>query len=459
MALLTIPPGVLVEPQLHLFHLPESIDMSNEPQPHAATVRLKYAVRDQIEFRVGTLSDLIPANHKVRHVVEYVGQLDMSNILGTINSVESGAGRPAIDPKILLSLWLYATLEGIISARTIADYCKEHIAFQWICGNVSVCHHTLSNFTAKYAEQLDEFLTQSIAILMKQGFVDLAEVAQDGLRVRASAGGSSFRREKTLKECCKEAAKYLKNLKQEFADNPAASRQRTKARALKEAKERDERVKEALEELKKLREEKVKIAKKSRHTPKQEELERIRASTTDPEARIMKMGDGGFRPAYNVQFATTTKHKIIVGVDVNNQGTDGELMCEMMTQVVNRCGQVSKKWLADAGYSTIEGIEEAAEVHTECKVYTPVKRRAKSTKDLYSPRPEDSEVIAEWRTRMGTEEAKEVYGRRGSAEFSNAQSRNHGLVQFLVRGLDKVKGIACLFALAHNMERFFSLQP
>ena len=322
-----------MEPQLNLFHFPKPIDKSNEPQLHASTARLKQAVRDQIEFRVGTLNDLIPIDHKVRHVVAYVAQLDMSNILGTIQSVENAAGRPAVDPKILLAVWLYATLEGIVSARTIADYCKEHIAFQWICGNVSVCHHTLSNFTAKYAEQLDEFLTQSIAILMKQGFVDLEEVAQDGMRVRANAGNSSFRRKKTLKEFYNEAAEYLKNLKKEFASNPAASRHRKNARALRGAKEREERVQEALEELKKLRNEKVKIAKRSRHNLTEKDLKNIRASTTDPEARVMKMGDGGFRPAYNVQFATTTKHKIIVGVDVNNQGTDGGLLCDMVTQV------------------------------------------------------------------------------------------------------------------------------
>jgi hypothetical protein len=279
------------------------------------------------------------------------------------------------------------------------------------------------------------------------------------MRVRASAGNSSFRRKKTLKEFYNEAAEYLKNLKQEFDNNPAASRHRKNARAMREAKEREERVQEALEELEKLRNEKVKIAKKYRHNLKEDDLKNIRASTTDPEARVMKMGDGGFRPAYNVQFATTTKHKIIVGVDVNNQGTDGGLMCDMVTQVKNRCEQAAQRWLTDASYSTIEGIEKVAEVHPGCKVYTPVRNHARSTKDPHSPRSDDSKVIAEWRARMNTEEAREIYSKRGcSAEFSNAQSRNHGLVQFLVRGLNKVKGIACLFALAHNMERFFSLQ-
>jgi transposase len=447
-----------MEPKSTLFPIPQRFEEEVKPSQHASKVRLKHASRHQIEFSIGALDNLIAPDHKARLVVAFVEKLDVSNILGTIQSVENGVGRPATDPKILLALWLYATLEGIISARTIADYCKEHIAFQWICGKVTVCHHTLSNFSLNYTEQLSEFLTESIAILMKQGFVDLEEVAQDGMRVRANAGSSSFKTEKSLREHYEKAKKYLAALREELKRNPEASRSRKQAAALRAAREREEQIASALKELKKLRETKCENGKKNRHKPTEKELLKVRISETDPEARVMKMPDNGFRPAYNVQFATTTKHKIIVGVDVSNQGNDAGLMESMISQVEKRCGELVDKLLADGGFTTYKGIEDVETLHKKCKVYTPVKSTPQSDKDPHSPQPGDSEVIIKWRKRMATEEAKEIYKRRSStAEFSNAQSRNKGLLQFLVRGIDGVKGVVLLFALAHNMQRLFSL--
>lgn len=272
-------------------------------------------MRDQIQLKIASLDDLIPQDHIVRLVWDYVDQLDMSNILGTIQSVEGNVGRPATDPKILLSLWLYATLEGIVSARMIADYCEEHVAFQWICGEVKVNHHTLSDFATKYEDQFDEFLTQSVAILMKQGTIDLEVVAQDGMRVKACAGGSSFHRAKNLSLCYEKAKQYLENLKKEQAANPSSNRSKQAAAKMRAAKEREEKVKKAIEELKKLKEERRAKAGDSKKRLK-ERLKQARSSTTDPESRRIKMANGGFDPAYNIQFVTTQKGRAIVGVDV-----------------------------------------------------------------------------------------------------------------------------------------------
>lgn len=440
-----------------LFELPEPIDNIDKESIHRAKPRLNVARRNQIEFKIASLDDLVPQDHTVRLVWDYVNQLDMSNILGTIQSVEGGVGRPATDPKILLALWLYATLEGIVSARVITDYCSEHLAYQWICGDVKINNHTLSDFSVKYGQQFDEFLIQSVAILIKQGSVDLEEVSQDGMRVRASAGDSSFRREKSLLACHEEARQYLEKLRKELKDNPAANRSKKEAAALRAAKEREKRVKNALEELKKLEEEKKKNSHKGAKKLK-EILANARASITDPEARKMKMACGGFRPAYNIQFATTKKGRAIIGVNIINRGNDNGSILSMIEKTHKDYGITPSRWLVDCGYADYQEISRVAELYKGCKIYMPPKMSRIPT-DPHKILPTDTVGIIELRHRMNTDEAKHIYKGRGStAEFSNAQCRNKGLQQFFVRGLRRIKAVTIRFALTHNMQRFFGMK-
>lgn len=440
-----------------LFELPAPSNLANEKPFHTAKPRLKTAERNQVEFKIASLNDLIPQDHTARLVWSYVNQLDMNNILGTIQSVEGNVGRPATDPKILLALWLYATLEGIMSARTIADYCEEHIAYQWICGNVKINHHTLSDFSTKYEQQIEEFLTQSVAILMKQGFIDLEEISQDGMRVRANAGISSFRKEEKLLTYYEKAKRYLEGLRQELKGNPSSHRSKKEAASIRAAEEREKKAKQAIEELTKLNDEK----KTNGAGPKKlkELSEKAKASTTDSEARRMKMACGGFRPAYNVQFATTKNGRVIVGVDVNNRGADSGLIISMLEKVYKSFGKLPSRWLVDTGYANYVEITKAEQFYKGCDIYMTPKISGRINRDPYQPLPEDSPGIMSWRLRMKTAEAKEIYkGRASTAEFSNAQARNKGLQQFLVRGLKKAKGVAHRFALTHNMQRFFSLR-
>lgn len=430
--------------------------MKQSTEPSHLIRRLKSPIRNQIEMRFAALDDMLPPDHKARFVWSFVEQLNLSNVLCNIRSIDGMAGRPATDPKILLAIWLYATIEGIVSARTISDYCKEHIPFQWLCGGVGMNYHTISDFATCNAEQFDEWLTESVAILMQKGMVDLEEIAQDGVRVRANAGGSSFRREKTLSKYHQEAKQYLTKLREELKKDPSQGRSRKRTASERAAKEREEGVAKAIEELKKLREEKIKSLKKHRKKAKEEDLEKIRASTTDPEARVMKMACGGFRPAYNVQFSTDTRGRAIVGVEISNRGNDTGLIVPMLAQIKQRYGVVPKRCLEDAGYTDFAEIERAAELYGDCKIYMPI-RNTKGKSDLV--KPEDSRAVADWKKRMLSEEGKEIYKRRSSAaEWSNAQARNRGLQRFLVRSVRRVRQVALRFALAHNMQRLFAFQ-
>ena len=410
--------------------------------------RVQRAYRDQVEMQVLALDALLADDHAARLVWEYVEGLDLTPLYEEIRAVEGWAGRDAIDPKILLALWLYATLDGVGSAREVDRLCKAHVAYRWICGGVSVNYHTLSDFRTAHAAFLDELLTQSVATLMHQGLVTLKRVAQDGMRVRASAGASSFRRRKTLESCQAEAREQVNSLREELEADPSAENRRREASRRRAARERSERIQRALAELPE-----VEAKKKPR------DKDKARVSTTDPEARVMKMADGGFRPAHNVQFATDTESQVITGVAVVNSGSDQGQMSPMVEQHKERYARAPDEMLVDGGFAKHDDIEKVSSPENGTTVYAPVQKPRKKDRDPYVPRPGDSETIAAWRQRMGTDEAKEIYKERAStAECVNAIARNRGLRQFLVRGLAKVRAVALWYALAHNLMRALTLR-
>jgi len=396
------------------------------------------AERHQVELREFHLDGAISSDHRVRAVWTFTEGMDLSRLYQGIGSVEGGAGRPAIDPRILMSLWLYATIEGVGSARALERLCEEHLAYQWICGGVGVNHHTLSDFRVKSGEVLDELLTQSVASLMKEGIVELTRVAQDGVKVRASAGASSFRRKKTLRVCKREAREQVAALKKELDDDPAGSSRRQQAARRRAAEDRLDRVTRALKRVQELEKEKP--------TSKEE----IRASTTDPDARVMKMADGGFRPAYNVQLSSDTESQVVVGVVVTTSGNDQAELIPMIDQLQERYGEVPAQVVVDGGYTAHANID-ALEGRTT--LIAPVPQPKDPTVNPYTPKQTDSPAVAKWRKRMATARAKLIYKERATAECVNAQVRNRGLLRFLVRGLKRVRAVALLYALAHNMSR------
>ncbi len=376
----------------------------------------------------------------------FVEGVDLSGLYEGMGSLEGRAGRPAIDRKILLALWLYGTIEGVGSARALDRLSKEHLVYQWICGGVGVNYHTLADFRVLHGEAMDELLTQSVASLMNEGLVELKRVAQDGMKVRASAGASSFRKKKTLRECLKQAKEQVRELRRELEEDPGAATRREQAARERAARERTERVKKALERARELEKEKSK---------KKDKDAAVRASTSDPQARVMKMGDGGWRPAYNVQLATDTGSQIIVGVDVTNQGNDQGQIEPMIDQLQERYEVVPAETLVDGGYTAHADLEAVAGRTT---VYAPVPKPRDPGIDPHRPKKTDSPAIAEWRKRMKTARAKRIYKDRAStAECVNAQARNRGLVRVLVRGIVKVRAVALLYALAHNVKRMLSM--
>jgi transposase len=409
-------------------------------------------------FDERSLDQLLPPDHVARTVWTYVDGLDLTPLLDRVKAVAGRPGQPTIDPRILLSLWLLATLDGIGSARELDRLTRQHLAYEWLCGRVSVNYHTLSDFRSNNADFLSGLLTESVATLMEQGLVDLEEIAQDGLRVRASAGAKTFRREASLKECLEKAERQVAALQTQVDEDDGAVSRRQQAARARAARERQERIEAALRQREQVAQRREQNQKEKGVKSKTEP----RASTTDPEARNLKMPDGGFRPGYNVEFATDTGSGIVVGVDVVNVGSDSGQLLPMVEQIAERYDQTPERVLADGDFAKLEDIETLHAEH-EIEVFAPIKNAENEKKkgnDPYQPKPKDSPGVGAWRQRMGTEAAKAIYQRRAAtAEWTNARARNWGLRQFLVRGLAKVRAVAMLHALTHNMMQTILLNP
>lgn len=432
-----------------LFDLPAEVS-ARAPDAPRGRPRLQRPDRDQVELRPTNLDALLPADHRARLVWDLVAELDLSALHARIRAVEGHPGRPPIDPAILVALWLHATLEGIGSARALARLCEEHDAYRWLCGGVGVNHHTLADFRVDHEDVLHGLLTASVATLIADGLVPMDRVAQDGMRVRASAGAASFRRRDALDAALADAEAQVRTLRAELDDDPAATSRRVAAARQRAARERAEQVRRAIDRLPSVE------AARRRNGGKAEDA---RTSTTDPDARVMKMADGGFRPAFNVQFATDTASDVIVGLDVGDVGSDHGQLGPMVRQLERRHGRAPAEMLVDGGFVVLAEIEALAHSHCGTTLYAPPTTPREPARDPHAPLPGDSPAVAAWRVRMGTDEAKTIYRERSAtAELINAQARNRGLRLLPVRGLRKVRAVVLWFALAHNLLRTIALR-
>jgi transposase len=433
------------------------------PEDDDGAARLRVPDRSQMVMVTYDVDALIGPEHPARAMWELLGRMDLSGLYAAIRARGSRPGRAATDPKLLLCLWLYATSEGVGSARQLARLTTAHDAYKWICGGVSVNHDLLADFRVSHEAELDALLTQLLTVLLQAGLVTLRRVAQDGIKVRASAGAASFRTKKRLRQFELEAQSQVRRVKQLADEDPSRVRERAAERRAVE--ERSRRLEQALDQMRrreekarrKADEEQAPVAsppseKPAATTPGKQgkEAKELRVSTTDPEARVMKMADGGFRPAYNVQLASDVDSQFVVGVNVSNNGTDYGELGPMVAQVEERLAPVDEV-LVDGGFvnlATFDDLEKKG-----VTLYAPVTRSRHKDRDPHARKPNDTDRTFAWRTRMATEEAKAIYkDRAATAERVNADLREHrGLTKLRVRGLDRVRPVILLMVLAYNL--------
>jgi transposase len=436
--------------------------------------RLWEPERESIELRAMCLDSLIGADHPARLIWAYVLRLDLRELEDRIKAREGVPGHPAITPRLLLGLWLYATSEGVVSARLLARLCERDDVYRWFCGGVGVNHRTLGEFRVDHGELLNRLLAQSVTALAAEGLIDLDILAQDGVRVRASAGASSFRRRPRLEQRIADVKAILAELAKEVESDPAENEQRLRKRRAQRAAERLSRLEAAVAKVAEIEAQQPK-KKQSKSNPKEGEPQAApqpdapppsapdgdppetkdgkrpkepRASTTDPDARVVKMADGGFRPAYNMQIASVAGEQIIAAVDVSTSSSDRGLARPMLEQIDATYGALPKQHLIDGGYTKNDDIEWAhgVDVAMHCP---PIVN--KHNTDPFAPRPDDEAGISAWRKRMNSEIGKATYRKRSIHECINARFRRWGLVQLTIRSRAKAITVLTWYAVANNI--------
>lgn len=488
-------------------------------EPVARSPKLKPIDRSQGILRPVIVEELVGPDHKVRAIWDLTGQLDLSGFLKDVRSREGKAGSPAWDPRLLLSVWLYSYSEQVSSAREIARLMEYEPGLMWLSGLGEVNYHTLSSFRGAHEKELKQLLAELLGLLSKEGIVKLELVAHDGTKIRAQAGADTFRREKTLERETAAARQMMEELEREAKQEGAGKTRREAARE-RAAREREARMKQAAEELAKMRAGKTSAKEK----------EEARVSLSEPEARVMKHGDGGLAPSYNVQLSTDAAHKVIVGVELTQCSSDSGSLAPAMDEVREVMGRYPEAVVADGGFtnresitemeartvpfygslSTVEarqagamkaaGIDPAfgpsafthdAEHRTlqcpagkslaylrqskkrgeiyfqyqaegnDCAGCAHQKRCCPPRKDsrLISIRVSEDGVLAAFREKMETPEAKRIYRQRGpTAEFPNACIKDKiGLRKFRLRGMVKA-GVEALWAvLAYDVQQWVRL--
>lgn len=438
--------------------------------------RFVEARRDAIVFERFEFDGLIGIEHTARAIWAYVERADLSELYAQIKACAHRPGRPAADPRVALALWLYACVEGVGSARLLERLSEEHNGFRWLRGGVPLNHHLLSDFRWEAAAVVDRLLTQGVTALWSEGLVTLASLSHDGIRIRAAAGASSFRRLERLEGLLREVEERVAQLKREIEAEPDASNQRRRAAQARAAREREERLMAALRTVQELQAQQAAAAKRrpadgappadggpppaegKKKEPKQPK--QPRASTTDAEVKVMRMADGGWRPAYNVQLTGDLDTGVIVSVGLDTTGSDGGLMAPAAADVERRYAHRPARWLADGGFTALDDIVALA--RKAITVFCPLKPRRNPKSDPAAPRPGDPPEIADWRRRMvdDAEAGKDGWmWRRGEHERINANLRQQGLRRFNVRGTFKVKAVCLIHALANNILAARRLRP
>jgi transposase len=421
--------------------------------------RLRRAERRQIAMVIQCPDDLVSPTHRVRLVYSMVEKLDLAQFYAPIKARDGEAGRDRTDPQLLVALWLYACIRGIGSARELARLCLESAPFQWLCGGVSVNHHLLSDFRTGHGAALDDLFTQVIASLVDKDVVRVSRVSQDGVRVRVWAGSGSFRRREHLERLLAEARQHVNQVRQQMESPALSMSARQRAARQRSARERTERLEQAIAQLPELERRQAARSSKVGQGPAGQKVRarQPRVSTTDPEARRMKMPNGGFNPAVNVQLATDTESRAILGVEVTNEGSDSAGLSEpMRQQVERRTATRVHQHLLDGGYMRKDDLERAHAAGVQLFIPSHTSLSGPRKGRELEPCRGDSEAVLDWKQRMASEEGKQIYRQRAAtSETVNADLRSYrGLTQITVRGLKKARCVALWCALAYNLMHF-----
>jgi transposase len=477
--------------------------------------------RRQILLRTVDVEKLIDEDNRARSIWELVGRLDLGLYHAQIESVEGHAGRDHTDPQLLISLWLYAYSRGVSSAREVARQCEFEPGSQWLCGLQPISHRTLSGFRSENKTALDDLVVQVLGMLSAEGLITLERVTLDGTKIKANAGGNSFRRKEKLEAHLELAREQVRILNAESEQEEATAKRQAAARR-RAARQRASRLEAAIREVERLQQEK-------KHDRKDFVA---RASSTDAEAHVMRNGEGGTVPSYNVQTLTDTTYGLVVNVEATTDAIDYRQLNAALQRCQTTLGKAPKQLVADGDYTNHASVQAAADCGVDFygswqDSWRPVERDAQGRSagfltsafpydperdcftcpagkiltrraclnrgngvrtHVYHPgktvcvkcplrsqcappgarpawrrsitRIEEPVTTTAFKAKMATAEAQQIYRQRSQiAEFPHAWIKERcGLRQFRCRGRLKATMEATWACLSYNLTRWFSLQ-
>lgn len=340
-----------------------------------APPRFRRIDRNQLLLRTVDVEQLVAPDHSVRAIWSLSERIDWTMYTEEVQAVEGGSGRPAWDPRLLACIWIHAYTRGIGSAREISRRLAYDPAFQWLAGMEQINYHTLADFRTK-TENVEQLFIKLLGVLSAEGLITLERVTHDGTKIRACASGKSFRREKRIQEHLEVAREHVAAMDNPLAEETARKRAARRAAANRRLKQ----LEAATEVLAGL------IAEKSL------DKKQPRVSETDPDARIMKQGDGGYAPSYNVQLSEDAKHDIIVGVGVSQSYNDYSELIPAVERVKTGTGQLPSEWVSDGGFTCRENILAMETIGVEFfgslgdhSSKTPAQMRRRGVSEAYYP--------------------------------------------------------------------------
>lgn len=308
---------------------------------------IRFVNRQQMSWRAVDVERLVDEGHPARSIWMLVGRLDLQRFYQDIESSAEEGGRPAFDPQLLISLWVYAYSQGIGSAREVARRCEYDPAFQWLTGLQEVNYHTLADFRVERQQELDELFTQVLAALSQEGLITLEQVMQDGTKIKALASTKSYQQEETIREHLARARQLVTEMGDPHNEEPPSRTKRARERA---RREQQERLESALQELQRLKERKQGEKAKSK----------ARVSNSDPQAQVMHHSDGGLALSYNAQISADAAHGLIVGVALTPEPNDSAQLLPAVERIEKRLKRKPQQMVADGGYTTRDVIEKMA---------------------------------------------------------------------------------------------------
>lgn len=426
--------------------------------------------------------DWLPEDDLVYMVLDVVRGLDISAITGKYESGD-GRGHPPYHPRMMVALLLYSYSQGVFGSRRLMKHCQRDAAWRVIVHDDAPDFRTISEFRRLHLKELEGLFVQVLRVCQKSGLVKLGHVSLDGTKIKANASrhkamsyGRMKQEEKRLRQEIRELLWRAESTDAEEDQRygpdrrgdelpEELSRRKTRLKRIQEARKalEAEAKQAAQEEKKRGEEEERKPGKGSRRGPKPQPVsdkppDQAQYNFTDPETSIMKSSNKGFDQCGNAQAAVDREHQVIVAADVTPEPNDKKQWVPMLKQAQRNLGRGRKirKASADNGYYSDDNVRWAADQKLDVYIATGKIKHNEKVSPCPRGRPPDGLTVqARMARKLRTKKGRETYAQRKwiTEPVFGQIKRGLGFVQFLLNGMEKMRGEWRLVCMAHNLRK------